>query len=63
VLLFGPTPPAAWGPAVDGHLHEVLWHGAGRPPGDPHGAEPDPALREITVDEVLAAADRLTVRL
>lgn len=53
VLLFGPVSPAAWGPAVDEHLHRVLWHGDGT--GDPHGAEPDPALLRISVEEVLDA--------
>ena len=55
VLLFGPTPPALWGPPVDGP-HTVLWHG-GR--GDPHADAPDPSLLEIGVDEVLAAAEAL----
>ncbi len=54
VLLFGPTAPAEWGPAVDVERHVVLWHGDGS--GDPHGADVDPALAAITVDEVLAAA-------
>jgi len=57
VLLFGPTPPARWGPPPGPHT--VLWHGDGV--GDPHGAEPDPALLAIGVAEVLdAAAARLT---
>ena len=51
VLLFGPTPPAMWGPPVDGP-HTVLWHG-GR--GDPHADAPDPSLLDIGVEEVLAA--------
>ncbi len=55
VLLFGPVPPTAWGPAVDQHLHRVLWHGDGT--GDPHGAHPDPALLRIGVEEVLDAAE------
>jgi hypothetical protein len=54
VLLFGPVAPSAWGPAVDPDLHVVLWHGDGT--GDPHGAEPDPHLLRITVEEVLDAA-------
>jgi ADP-heptose:LPS heptosyltransferase len=54
VLLFGPTPPAEWGPRTDGP-HTVLWKG-GR--GDPHAAEPDPALLAVPVDEVLTAARR-----
>jgi hypothetical protein len=57
VLLFGPVSPAAWGPAVDEHLHRVLWHGDGT--GDPHGSEPDPALLRITADEVLDAVTQL----
>jgi hypothetical protein len=57
VLLFGPVSPARWGPAIDHELHHVIWHGDGT--GDPHGAEPDPALLRITPDEVLAAADAL----
>jgi ADP-heptose:LPS heptosyltransferase len=49
VLLFGPTPPAEWGPRTDGP-HTVLWKG-GR--GDPHGADPDPGLLAITVADVV----------
>jgi ADP-heptose:LPS heptosyltransferase len=55
VVLFGPTPPAEWGPPSDKPQHVALHHG-GR--GDPHGDEPDPGLLSITVDEVLAAARR-----
>jgi ADP-heptose:LPS heptosyltransferase len=54
VRLFGPTPPAEWGPRAGPHT--VLWRGTGR--GDPHGTEPDPALLAVTVDEVLSAARR-----
>lgn len=54
VLLFGPVSPALWGPPNDSR-HIVLWHGDGS--GDPHGAEPDPALLKITVPEVLEAAN------
>jgi ADP-heptose:LPS heptosyltransferase len=61
VVLFGPVSPALWGPPVragkQGALHVVLWHGDGT--GDPWGTELDPALARITVDEVLAALDRL----
>lgn len=53
VLLFGPTPPAWWGPPANGP-HTVLWHGHGV--GDPHAEHTDPALLAITVAEVLAAA-------
>jgi ADP-heptose:LPS heptosyltransferase/uncharacterized protein YjbJ (UPF0337 family) len=51
VLLFGPTPPAEWGPPAGRDRHVVL-HRGGR--GDPHGDEPDAGLLEITVDDVLA---------
>lgn len=52
VLLFGPTPPAEWGPRSGPHT--VLWRGTGR--GDPHAAEPDPALLALRVPDVLEAA-------
>ncbi|TRW44736.1 glycosyltransferase family 9 protein [Georgenia yuyongxinii] len=55
VLLFGPVSPAAWGPAVDPHLHTVLWHGDGT--GDPHAATVDPALDAITSDELWDAVE------
>jgi ADP-heptose:LPS heptosyltransferase len=55
VLLFGPTPPARWGPAIDPHLHRVLWHGHQDRLGDPHGSRVDPALASITVTEVIDA--------
>ncbi|NIZ89513.1 glycosyltransferase family 9 protein [Kineococcus rubinsiae] len=61
VLLFGPTPPHWWGPAIDADLHTVLWHGdpaATDYVGDPHGAALDPTLGRTGVDEVLAAAAR-----
>ncbi|MET9068352.1 glycosyltransferase family 9 protein [Streptosporangium sandarakinum] len=58
VVLFGPTPPALWGPPEGPHT--VLWHGdPGRPPGDPHAGRPDPALLTIGVEEVLDAATDL----
>ncbi|WP_432488306.1 glycosyltransferase family 9 protein [Kineococcus sp. SYSU DK018] len=59
VLLFGPTPPHWWGPAIDEDRHVVLWHGdpaATGYVGDPHGAQVDPTLARITVEEVLAAS-------
>ena len=66
VVLFGPTSPATWGPAVDVERHTVLWHGDGTAGGayrgDPHGAVLDPALARVTVDEVVAAADALLDR-
>ena len=61
VLLFGPTPPHWWGPALDADRHAVLWHGdpgASTYVGDPHGAELDPTLARIAPAEVLGAAER-----
>jgi ADP-heptose:LPS heptosyltransferase len=59
VLLFGPTSPRLWGPAIDPDLHTVLWHGDDATPGDPHGTVIDPALEAIGADEVVAAAGAL----
>jgi ADP-heptose:LPS heptosyltransferase len=56
VVLFGPVPPFAWGPPpLDRHI--ALW--AGRR-GDPHASTVDPGLLRLSVDDVLAAVDRLT---
>jgi ADP-heptose:LPS heptosyltransferase len=55
VLLFGPTPPAAWGPPADGP-HVALW--AGRT-GDPHGDVLSAGLLEIAPDDVIAAIGRV----
>jgi ADP-heptose:LPS heptosyltransferase len=52
VTLFGPVSPRRWGPP-DHPRHQALWHGDGT--GDPHGADPDPALLRIGVGEVIAA--------
>jgi ADP-heptose:LPS heptosyltransferase len=49
IVLFGPTPPALWGPPQNGR-HRVVW--AGRS-GDPHGPAVDPGLLAIAVDTVL----------
>jgi ADP-heptose:LPS heptosyltransferase len=61
VLLFGPTAPARWGPAIDADRHIVLWHGT-FVRGDPHADEIDPALARIGVGEVLDAAFELLAR-
>ncbi|WP_152729469.1 glycosyltransferase family 9 protein [Goekera deserti] len=59
VVLFGPVSPALWGPPRRPQ-HVVLWHGEVHGgAGDPHGSTLDPALAAVTVDEVLAALDRL----
>ncbi|MFF4777357.1 glycosyltransferase family 9 protein [Microtetraspora fusca] len=52
VVLFGPVPPALWGPPANGR-HVVLWTGRR---GDPHAPRPDPGLLEIDVPDVLDAA-------
>ncbi|MBY4206961.1 glycosyltransferase family 9 protein [Rhodococcus fascians] len=51
VVLFGPTPPARWGPPESGP-HQVMWHGT---TGDPHADVPDPGLTDISELEVTAA--------
>lgn len=58
VLLFGPTPPQHWGPAIDEHIHTVLWHGDAARPGNAHASEMDPALAVITPNEVVGASHR-----
>jgi len=61
VLLFGPTPPAWWGPAIDLDLHVVLWHGGSSATsvGDPHASALDPVLDRIGIGEVLDAVDHV----
>ena len=63
VLLFGPTPPAWWGPLIDRDRHRVLWHGARQPdpPRRPGWRAPHPALAAITVDEVLGTVQDLRI--
>jgi hypothetical protein len=56
VVLFGPTPPARWGPPPAGP-HQVVWHGTGV--GDPWADEPDPALLATGVGEVVRTAREL----
>ena len=53
VVLFGPTPPALWGPPADRPQHRALW--AGRT-GDNFADRPDPGLLELTVEQVVDAA-------
>jgi ADP-heptose:LPS heptosyltransferase len=57
VTLFGPVPPAEWGPPAHPR-HQVLWHAHPGYRGDPHGSRADAALRAITVADVLGAARR-----
>jgi ADP-heptose:LPS heptosyltransferase/uncharacterized protein YjbJ (UPF0337 family) len=52
VVLFGPTPPAEWGPPTDRPWHRALWAGG---TGDPYAPDPDPGLLAISPDAVAAA--------
>ena len=53
VVLFGPTPPAEWGPPAElGDRHVALWAGER---GDPHGTAPHPGLLRLRPREVVAA--------
>jgi ADP-heptose:LPS heptosyltransferase len=56
VVLFGPTPPALWGPPVDRPWHRTIWTGHA---GSPHATEPHEGLLEIEVDEVLSELEQL----
>lgn len=49
VVLFGPTPPARWGPPPR-CIHRVIWSGGS---GDPHAEAIDPGLESISVGRVL----------
>lgn len=52
VVLFGPTPPALWGPPADRSRHRVLWAGQ---VGDPNGDATDPGLLALHPRHVLEA--------
>ncbi|WP_140394624.1 glycosyltransferase family 9 protein, partial [Streptomyces recifensis] len=53
VTLFGPVPPALWGPPALPR-HRALWRPG--PPGDPHGTVTDPGLLRIGAEEAVLAA-------
>ncbi len=55
MVLFGPTPPALWGPPRSGP-HVAIWRGR---TGSPHAGQPDPGLLAITVTDVLASIERV----
>jgi hypothetical protein len=59
VVLFGPVPPAEWGPPPDRPHHVALWAGQR---GDPHAEKVDPGLLAITVAEVERAVINLPAR-
>ena len=50
VVLFGPTPPATWGPPSR-PIHRVIWNGT---TGDPHGDRVDRGLASIAAVRVIA---------
>jgi hypothetical protein len=50
-VLFGPTPPAEWGPPKGCDRHRALWTGRR---GDPNADTPDPGLLEIEAARVVA---------
>jgi ADP-heptose:LPS heptosyltransferase len=56
VILFGPTPPTAWGPPAERRQHRVLWDGR---PGDPHGGTVDPGLLRLPPHAVSEALQSL----
>jgi hypothetical protein len=55
-VLFGPVPPARWGPPSERPWHRSLWCGR---TGDPHGEAVDAGLAMIGVDDVLRALDEV----
>jgi ADP-heptose:LPS heptosyltransferase len=56
VVLFGPTPPALWGPPSAGR-HTVLWKGRA---SDPFADRPAPGLLAIQPAEVTRALSALS---
>ncbi|MEU7618265.1 glycosyltransferase family 9 protein [Micromonospora rifamycinica] len=62
VLLFGPVPPARWGPPPDRPWHRALW--AGEDCGGSSGVATASGWAALPVDRVLAAVDEVeeTVR-
>ena len=62
LVLFGPVPPAEWGPPPARRRHRALWAGAPGYRGDPHGTRPDAALLHLTPERVIAALEELPDR-
>ncbi|MFO0593121.1 MAG: glycosyltransferase family 9 protein [Polyangiaceae bacterium] len=59
VILFGPTPPAWWGPPEDRPWHRALWAGE---VSDPHADRPARGLLAIQARDVLDALTDLPAR-
>jgi ADP-heptose:LPS heptosyltransferase len=59
VVLYGPTPPAHWGPPANRPWHAALW--AGRT-GDPHARTTDRGLLDVSVADVVLALRGLPTR-
>ncbi|MCU4183090.1 glycosyltransferase family 9 protein [Acidiferrimicrobium sp. IK] len=60
VTLYGPVPPAEWGPPPGRPWHVALWKGQR---GDPHASRLDPGLAAITAGDVITAGRLLDARL
>lgn len=58
VVIFGPAPVAEWGPPPGPH---IALTDESRRRGETFAADPDPALLAVTVEDVLAAAEKLEV--
>ncbi|MEU4470376.1 glycosyltransferase family 9 protein [Micromonospora sp. NPDC023888] len=58
VVLFGPVPPAHWGPPVDRPRHRALWAGEGDCSGW-DGVGSHPTMAALRLDEVLTAVDEV----
>lgn len=56
ITLFGPVPPAWWGPPPGNPQHRTIWTGR---VGDNYGSRPDPGLLEISATSVLEVIDEL----
>ncbi|MEU5550523.1 glycosyltransferase family 9 protein [Micromonospora sp. NPDC047793] len=58
VVIFGPVPPARWGPPPERRRHRVLWAGPAASPGR-DGVDGHPAVTAVGVDAVLAAVEEV----
>jgi ADP-heptose:LPS heptosyltransferase len=56
LTLFGPVPPAWWGPPRGNPQHRTVWTGR---TGDTYAGQPDPGLMEISAATVIGIIDRM----